>query len=287
MNRLRTRGFTLVELLVVIAIIGVLIALLLPAIQAAREAARRMQCSNNMKQLGIACHSFANVRQQFPAAVCTSPENSSATFSIFVVLLPYMEQTQLFEAYDFKKKWNDAANVPVTGKSIAGLICPCVPDLRDAPADYATVSDLWVDGLVKTILIPGNMVSPCSDWTGIFENKDACPVQDVTDGLSSTYLLFEDGGRPIDYVSGPKATGKPALKAWQWADSEVDIGINVYCGRLWNCQNAEEIFSFHPGGHTVLMADGSVQFASDDLSIRVFCARYTKAGGDGTSETAP
>lgn len=284
MNYRKTRAFTLVELLVVIAIIGVLIALLLPAVQAAREAARRMQCANNMKQLGAACHLFANVRQEFPAAICTAPENSSATFSTFVVLLPYMEQNQLYEAYDFSKSWDNAANKPVTDKSIPTLICPSVPEVRVGVSDYATCSDLWVSGLVNTILIPGNMVGKCDDWTGIFEYKEPCPIQDVTDGTSCTYLLFEDGGRPMEYLLGGQRGVRTDLPGAQWADPAVDFGINTYCGRMWNCLNADEIYSFHAGGHQVLMADGSVQFADDELAIRVFCARYTKAGNDIASD---
>jgi prepilin-type N-terminal cleavage/methylation domain-containing protein len=283
-NRRRSQGFTLVELLVVIAIIGVLIALLLPAVQAAREAARRMQCSNNMKQIGAAMHMFASAREAFPAAVCSSPENTSAKFSPLLILLPYLEQKELFDRYDFTKAWDHGINRPVTDTPITTFICPTVPEARTGASDYATCSDLWVEGLVKTVLIPANLVSDCNDWTGIFEYEEPCPVRDVTDGLSNTYLFFEDAGRPIKHDSG-YPTGVTNVSGSHWADWALDFGINIYCGRLWNCNNDNEIYSFHAGGHTCLMADGSVHFAAADMSVGVFCARFTKAGGEVIQES--
>ncbi|NLE38337.1 MAG: DUF1559 domain-containing protein, partial [Pirellulaceae bacterium] len=192
MNQSKARAFTLVELLVVIAIIGILIALLLPAVQAAREAARRMQCTNNMKQIGLAIHMVLDLRERFPAAVCSSPENPSVKFSPLVLLLPHMEQSQLFEGYNFRYAWDHAVNKPVSDASISTVACPSAPGERTAISDYAPCSDLWKEGLVDTILIPGKMVNDCEDWTGIFVYEQECPVQDVTDGLSNTYLFFED-----------------------------------------------------------------------------------------------
>ncbi|MBN1911735.1 MAG: DUF1559 domain-containing protein [Pirellulales bacterium] len=278
-NRLVVKGFTLVELLVVIAIIGILIALLLPAVQAAREAARRMQCANNMKQIGVAFHLFADVHKTFPAAVSRSHENPNMRFSQMVLLLPHMEQTQLYDHYDFRRSWDHNINKEVVETNISTLICPSAPGGRTGISDYAPCSDLWVDGLVDTILIPGNMVYPSSDWSGVFNNEVIPSIRDITDGTSNTYLLFEDAGRPDEYVNG-HPTGKTDVTGAMWADWALAIGINDYCGRLWNCNNENEIYSFHPGGHTCLMADGSVHFETDETDIAVFCAQYTKAGGE-------
>src|SRR5215204_4997663 len=109
------RAFTLVELLVVIAIIGVLVALLMPAVQAAREASRRSQCQNNLKQLGIAIHNFHDVKKQLPSS--TRPVASSTVrIGSLVFLLPFIERQDLWDLYDQTVNWSDAKNVPVTSK---------------------------------------------------------------------------------------------------------------------------------------------------------------------------
>jgi prepilin-type N-terminal cleavage/methylation domain-containing protein/prepilin-type processing-associated H-X9-DG protein len=139
-------GFTLIELLVVIAIIGVLIGLLLPAVQKVRQAANRASCANNMKQLGLAVHNFASTFDGLPPAVATenpapgaaglvpgisnagpySATNSPPHSSWIVFILPYMEQDALFRAYDLNHAWFDAANIPTAKKAIKTLNCPAM-----------------------------------------------------------------------------------------------------------------------------------------------------------------
>src|SRR5687767_14008667 len=149
-------AFTQVELLVVIAIIGVLVALLLPAVQAARESARRMQCTNNLKQIGLALHNFHDTRQVFPAAL-DELGNSPALGTLWVAswtphILPYIEQQGLFQQYRFDRHWqdaatNDAPNGP-TKQNIKGFTCPSAPTRGTRPAnvnraniDYAATTE--------------------------------------------------------------------------------------------------------------------------------------------------
>lgn len=125
-------AFTLVELLVVIAIIGILVGLLLPAVQAAREAAHRMQCSNNLKQLGLAFHNFESARKQLPTSlrppsnVAGSTEQSRV--SVLTDLLPYLEQSTIFERYNKSINWNSGTNIPLSQTRISAFICPSNPD---------------------------------------------------------------------------------------------------------------------------------------------------------------
>src|SRR5438045_4089156 len=135
----RRSGFTLVELLVVIAIIGVLVALLLPAVQAAREAARRTQCTNQMKQLGISLHNFHDVNQIFPAAddQYLNSANTTVQHSWVPRILPFIEQKALYDTYNFDKDWTDANTNDFAGSAtlpagpvkqlIPGIMCPSAP----------------------------------------------------------------------------------------------------------------------------------------------------------------
>jgi len=152
-------GFTLVELLVVIAIICVLVALLLPAVQAAREAARRMQCTNNLKQHGLAVHNFHDTNQRFPAAfeeLTASPTitgNSPWGCSWTARCLPYIEQQAVFQVYRFDRDWQDATTnaVPNTGPictKIKAFMCPSAPAQNTRPqnngrgnTDYAATTE--------------------------------------------------------------------------------------------------------------------------------------------------
>ena len=137
----RRRGFTLVELLVVIAIIGILVGLLLPAVQAAREAARRMQCQNNMKQIGLTIHNFESAYRFFPPArVDAAPGFPVTEFGVpapatgtiqhgpGIFLLPYMEQTAVYNLYDFRQTWSSVANAPAIAVQIPTFNCPTTPD---------------------------------------------------------------------------------------------------------------------------------------------------------------
>ena len=145
------RGFTLIELLVVIAIIGVLIALLLPAVQAAREAARRMQCTNNLKQLGLATFNYESSNQVLPPQMSLSYVGGAvgwkSTWGVTSRVLPYLEQGALYNAINYTRKVSDASNTTVVSSTVAALVCPSEANPEPFTSTNATTGATSVYGI--------------------------------------------------------------------------------------------------------------------------------------------
>ncbi len=274
-------GFTLVELLVVIAIIGVLIALLLPAVQAAREAARRTQCTNNLKQIGLALHNYESSYRVFPPAYSRRPGHNMLTF-----ILPYLEQKPVYDQYRWDLAWDDPANDPATHVDLEVFLCPSAGSQRRYVSDYATCEYI-PDTQARSDLIASGKITVRARWDGLFEKgapgddyAPANPISAVRDGLSNTFMLFEDAGRPIEYVEG-KATGNTNVTGAEWANREAEFWIHLLCGsRIINCSNNNEIYSFHPGGANFLYGDGSVHFQPETIDPDVFVSLFTRAAQD-------
>lgn len=192
-RRIRS-AFTLVELLVVIAIIGILVGLLLPAVQAAREAARRMQCSNNLKQLGLAVHNFESARRQLPTSL-RPPSNIASTgeqsrVSVLTDLLPYIEQNAIYNNYNKAINWNTGTNIPLSQSRIPSFICPSNPD--------GGVLDTAPPGTVSSF-IPG--IAATTDYNPIFGIAPGVFTQLL--GMSSAPDLFRDPAEVFAGVNPP------------------------------------------------------------------------------------
>ena len=189
-------GFTLVELLVVVAIIGVLIGLMLPAINAARESGRRMACANNLKQCGLAIIGYSETLRVYPAPYVDSPSRG-----MFIDIFPFCEYTSVYKQYNFRYDWSNPKNKQAIDNNIAMLVCPSAPSKRDFISDYAPCTH--ASSNVYSVLVKSNKIKARKDYNGILapQTKGPNTPQMVTDGLSHTFLLFEDGGRPLYFDS--------------------------------------------------------------------------------------
>ena len=232
-------GFTLIELLVVIAIIATLVALLLPAVQQAREAARRTQCKNNLKQIGLALYNYADAFQYFPRAfgvTASDPAASNGTSgygpSAFTVILPYLDQNNLYQKIDVTKAALDTSNLPPNNSAystpISTYLCPSSPG--QATANYSAELANSFNNFGINLSLPANLIFGRTDYApnagmeadvpGINITAGAsiiCEAPDgpvnfagVTDGLSNTIVVVEDAGRPGWYGSKGVASA-PAI----------------------------------------------------------------------------
>jgi prepilin-type N-terminal cleavage/methylation domain-containing protein/prepilin-type processing-associated H-X9-DG protein len=283
-------GFTLVELLVVIAIIAVLIGLLLPAVQKVREAAARMACQNNLKQIGLALHNYESTYGYFPASRITVAGNK--TFRSWTpVALEYVEQGNLGRLWDQNVAWNIPPNLALATTNFKVFICPSAPSSRRPPltgpvlgfGDYGSLNE------VKPDFYSGNNLLMPGDATGILQKVTNRRIAEVTDGLSNTIMVGEDAGRPSLYLMGLEA-GTTA-DGWGWADpdcgfslSGVTAGTNITPGPcVINCTNDSEFYSFHTGGINVCLGDGSVRFISRSITPSTLAALVTARGGEVAS----
>ncbi|WP_428305531.1 DUF1559 domain-containing protein [Lacipirellula sp.] len=226
MSRKR-HAFTLVELLVVIAIIGVLVALLLPAVQAAREAARRAECTNKMKQLGLAVLNYADAKKTLPVSARQVGATTGPRIAALTRLLPYLEQPAMLQRFDLTQNWSAAINLPVVSTPLSVLSCGSDPEAFErldgvpenspwspttsANTDYSAT--VWVDrrlgpdGGLTLIDVTGTVTNE-GNYPGMLEyNNTAVKLKDVVDGTSNTIMWAESAGRPFIYRRGIQFTG--------------------------------------------------------------------------------
>ena len=255
-------GFTLVELLVVISIIGILVGLLLPAVQAARESARKAHCENNLHQIGTALHNFHTAKSRLPVGCLEwrgpmSPRtNRQYAWSAF--LLPYLDQQNLFDSIDFKLPYDDPANEPAAFTAVSVFVCPSAPDSEGdrGKTDYG--------GLF------GERILDRKPDDGMFLYDKKLDWDDIIDGLSKTMLVAEDiGGPDSEWINGRNVF----VQAGGINDPDAWVGDN-------------EIRSMHSGGAMALFADGHVQFLANAMDEQILGALITRRGRESISDDA-
>jgi prepilin-type N-terminal cleavage/methylation domain-containing protein/prepilin-type processing-associated H-X9-DG protein len=266
-------AFTLVELLVVIAIIGVLVSMLLPAIQSAREAARRTSCTNNLKNLGLAILNFHDSHRKLPTSNRAPGVVNSPRYAWATLMLPYFEEQNVYDQYDFSQNWSKPTaepgksmpNFEVVGTRLAVFECPSVPedDRQDgdlqywsqgfsdwqssqcaAPADYSPISR------VEQRLADLGLVDDVADKTGMLLRNTNASLKHVTDGTSHTIMLAESAGRPFVYRSGGRVGELTSHRVngggWARPASEIGLDGSSYDGTTFpgpcalNCANGED-----------------------------------------------
>jgi prepilin-type N-terminal cleavage/methylation domain-containing protein/prepilin-type processing-associated H-X9-DG protein len=283
-------GFTLIELLVVIAIIAVLIALLLPAVQSAREAARRAQCVNNLKQLALACHNYESANRCFPPGHFTSVRNTDLApregANVFVRLLPFIEGQPQVNAYNMSFSNGSIQNVTIAGLGIATLWCPSdalvsiaqpidtssyvLPpgSWRQAYSSYAGNQGTW--GL-RIRSSDSTFPIRVANMNGVIFGHSTITVASISDGTSNTFLMGEHGHSLLP---------PSQINYYHWWNSGyyADVFFEAYYPPNMHKRNvgtvaqvggydfyAMNASSLHPGGVNMAFADGSVRFIKDTI----------------------
>lgn len=310
------RGFTLVELLVVIAIVAILVGLLLPSVQSAREAARRIQCQNNLKQLGLAVLNFESAQRVFPASGWTQagPGNPDGKYVGWrTIVLPYLEQGNVQSLYQPSLHWWNGTNLAVASIPIPTFLCPSVPTqapIMSAVAKPPRPALVFANPLGRTDYEAILGVQPASVDPVLYNANNRFSVmhrnsrngfQSITDGSSQTVMILEAGGRPSVYRRGRYRSDLTNEQGIGWVDGEgafsldgaspngqrEGCGPSNGCTVAINSKNDNEPYSFHIGGAMCLFADGHVQFVHQEISLATMAAMCTRAAGDVVDPTSP
>jgi prepilin-type N-terminal cleavage/methylation domain-containing protein/prepilin-type processing-associated H-X9-DG protein len=288
-------AFTLIELLVVIAVIAILIGLLLPAVQKVREAANRVQCQNNLKQIGLACHSYHDAQKSFPPGYLALISDSETTpgWGWASFLLPYLEQDNLHRQINFNLPVEKS---PVIQTVLKAYLCPS--DLVPAApfaltnATFQTVTPAAAPSSYASTV--GQDASEVDDPTGdgVFYRNSKIRIADITDGTSQTTLLGDRAWAQTQgiWAGAPNGAVTRAgdLNVWPRATGPSQALILVHNNWINITTDADggldDFSSNHPGGVNLLFADGSVHFlrsiSVDGPQRRAFWALGTRAGGE-------
>ncbi len=293
-------AFTLVELLVVIAIIGVLIALLLPAVQAAREAARRMQCVNKLKQVTLALQTYHNAYGCFPPSSCEW--DSQHFHGIWPRLSPYLEQGLFFERYHFDERAaNDYHTQLTIEMGLSVLLCPSCSNTHSSeivgPREacwtthyYGSTGPIGINPVTSTEYENGGtgqagVYDVATE--GVFVYADGIAIRDVTDGTSKTIAFGEialddyKAYRPFNYgAQWAGSVGGLVLRSTKNHSWPINVALHSNSPVYVDFNNHGPYGSHHPGGANMSFCDGSVTFLPEEIEHHVYLGLASRSGGE-------
>ncbi len=289
------RAFTLVELLVVIAIIGILIALLLPAVQAAREAARRSQCTNNLKQLALALHNYHDTYQCFPPGGWSSRNQLGWT----VHILPYIEQQPLYDQFNQSAGTGYGANNGPTVNRVDAFLCPSGRKIYGsetvgtqqtyATHYYGVMGPQGINPVTSAVYGgPNDNVSAGSNHHGGFANQGILyanswiRMAEILDGTSNTFIVgeisWEDANCYRAWHRGVSSYTSSTGQGASGTAKNIEYGINLIRYNGSNNFNDVSMGSMHPGGTHFGIADGSVRFISETVDMTLYLSAASRNG---------
>lgn len=282
-RRARRAAFTLIELLVVMAVLVVLVALLLPAVQAARETARRTQCANQLRQIGLGLELYHGEHGALPPAVADDKGQSSQLHTWGLLILPYIEQRPLYQQYDFAAGYNAPENATIVSKRVPTYLCPSSDEAEYADQGYAPGHYAANSGTEPAV--NGGPLYPAS----------AVNFRQITDGLSQTLLVGELYFHNLGWARG-SAAGAPGggggggggygfargvSRWWSCAAPCAVPGLNPPDTECMNrCERRHQFSSAHPGGVQFVYCDGHVAFLPDASDVELLRRQTTIAGGE-------
>jgi prepilin-type processing-associated H-X9-DG protein len=299
-------------MLVVITIIGILIALLLPAVQMAREAGRRANCANNMKQISLALQEYHATMERFPLATVDAPFRHTC----MPFLLPFLEKDLVYQEYRFDRDWDHEDNQKAVNIQLEVFLCPSAVGSRTdkigdgktvATADYAPPTGFSWELATLGLVDPQHYEASRQKMSrGITApgNDSGVRMAEILDGSSSTIIFAEDAGRPDHWTAkgrGPADHDNGCgnfnvsggrVRGAGWADAARSIplhgfardGLSCNGPCAVNCTNNNETFAFHPGGAHVAYADGRVQLIQENVNIAVYASLITMTGEELLSD---